>query len=148
MSTIGLESQLIVGATLFVIGTIGFLTRRNLILIVLSAELMLHGVSVNLTAFSRYHGNPQGQVFTIFVLTIAACEAGLALSLILSLYQRRKSLDVFLWGKLNEDDVPVFSGPSTTPAPASLPTDPNIDLPHLTPAGRMPKTQNSTQAKT
>ena len=52
---------------------------------------MLHGVSVNLTAFSRYHGNPQGQVFTIFVLTIAACEAGLALALFLSLYQRSES---------------------------------------------------------
>lgn len=147
MSTIGLESQLIVGAALFVLGIIGFLTRRNLILIVLSAELMLHGVSINLTAFSRYHGNPQGQVFTIFVLTIAACEAGLALSLILSLYQRRKSLDVFLWGKLTEDDVPVFSGPTTTPPAPAVQTDPNIDLPHLTPAGRMPKIPNGTQTK-
>lgn len=147
MSTISLESQLVVGAALFVLGMIGFLTRRNLILIVLSAELMLHGVSVNLTAFSRYHGNPQGQVFTIFVLTIAACEAGLALSLILSLYQRRKSLDVFLWGKLTEDEVPVYSG-STTSTPTPPQPDPNIDLPHLTPAGRMPKIPNGTQAKT
>ena len=70
MTATNLESQLVVGATLFILGMIGFLTRRNLILIMLSAELMLHGVAVNLTAFSRYHGNPQGQVFTIFVLTI------------------------------------------------------------------------------
>jgi NADH-quinone oxidoreductase subunit K len=146
MTATALESQLVVGATLFILGMIGFLTRRNLILIMLSAELMLHGVSVNLTAFSRYHGNPQGQVFTIFVLTIAACEAGLALSMILSLYQRRKSLDVFLWGKLGEDDLPVLSGQAA--APATQPADPNADLPHLTPAGRMPQTQIRAQAKT
>lgn len=147
MTTTVLESQLVVGATLFILGIIGFLTRRNLILMMLSTELMLHGVSVNLTAFSRYHGNPQGQVFTIFVLTIAACEAGLALALILSLYQRRKSLDVFLWGKLGEDDLPVLSGPPAAAPPAAHP-DPNADLPHLTPAGRMPKSPAGTQAKT
>jgi len=136
MTSTALESQLVVGAILFVLGMIGFLTRRNLILIVLSTELMLHGVSLNLTAFGRYHGNPQGQVFTIFVLTIAACEAGLALSLILTLYQRRKSLDVFLWANLGEDDLPILSG-GTTPPP-SRPADPNADLPQLTPAGRAP----------
>ena len=146
MTATVLESQLIVGAALFILGVIGFLTRRNLILIMLSAELMLHGVSINLTAFSRYHGNPQGQVFTIFVLTIAACEAGLALSLILSLYQRRKSLDIFLWGKLGEDDLPVFTGTPVPPITVSV--DPNVDLPHLTPAGRMPKTQPGPQTKT
>lgn len=146
MTATALESQLVVGATVFILGMIGFLTRRNLILIMLSAELMLHGVSINLTAFSRYHGNPQGEVFTIFVLTIAACEAGLGLAMILSLYQRRKSLDVFLWGKLGEDDLPVFTAPPVTPTPVAV--DPNMDLPHLTPAGRMPKTQPVTQAKT
>ena len=146
MTATALESQLIVGATLFVLGVIGFLTRRNLILIMLSAELMLHGVSINLTAFSRYHGNPQGQVFTIFVLTIAACEAGLGLSLILSLYQRRKSLDVLLWGKLGEDDLPVFTSPSNLPVQG--PVDPNADYPHLSPSGRMPKTQPTTPTKT
>ena len=138
MTSTALESQLVVGAILFALGMIGFLTRRNLILIVLSTELMLHGVSLNLTAFGRYHGNPQGQVFTIFVLTIAACEAGLALSLILTLYQRRKSLDVFLWGNLGEDDLPVLSGGGVPPQP--MPVDPNADLPHLIPAGRAPAT--------
>ena len=140
MTSTALESQLIVGAVLFTLGVIGFLTRRNLILIMLSTELMLHGVSVNLTAFGKYHGNPQGQVFTIFVLTIAACEAGLALSLILTLYQRRKSLDVFLWGNLGEDDLPVLSGGSSSTQPTAKVIDPNADFPHLTPAGRAPKT--------
>lgn len=127
-----LESQLAVGAILFILGMIGFLTRRNLILIMLSAELMLHGVSVNLTAFARTHQNAAGQAFTIFVLTIAACEAGLALSLILTLYQRRKSLDVFWWGNLTEAEVP--KPPVEPPAQPAAPAD----LPRLTPAGRAP----------
>jgi NADH-quinone oxidoreductase subunit K len=127
------ESQLAVGAALFVLGMIGFLTRRNLILMILSAELMLHGVSVNLTAFGRQHSSASGQVFTIFVLTIAACEAGLALSLILALYQRRKTLDVFLWDNLGEEH-------SQRPVePPSPPPSPEAELPQLTPAGRMPK---------
>lgn len=147
MTATALESQLVIGATLFILGMIGFLTRRNLILIMLSAELMLHGVAINLTAFSRYHGDPQGQVFTIFVLTIAACEAGLSLALVLSLYQRRKSLDVFLWGNLGEDDLPVVTGPTVVPTP-SVPVDQYGDLPHLTPAGRMPKTPQGSPAKT
>ncbi len=131
-----LEHQLVVGATLFILGMIGFLTRRNLILMMLSAELMLHGVSVNLTAFGRHHHSASGQVFTIFVLTIAACEAGLALSLILALYQRRKSLDVFLWGNLAEPDAIKPSDPPALNPPPHMPT---VEFPKLTPAGAMPK---------
>ncbi|OYW22640.1 MAG: NADH-quinone oxidoreductase subunit K [Planctomycetales bacterium 12-60-4] len=138
-----LESQLAVGAILFALGAIGFLTRRNLILMMLSAETMLHGVSINLTAFGRYHNNASGQVFTIFVLTVAACEAGLALALILTLYQRRKSLDVDLWGNLGEPDLPKFRE-DEAPAPALLP---HPDLPRLTPAGPMPKPQSGVKAK-
>ncbi len=138
-----LESQLTVGAILFILGMIGFLTRRNLILMMLSAELMLHGVSVNLTAFGHYHQNASGQAFTIFVLTIAACEAGLALSLILTLYQRRKSLDVFLWGNLAEADAqPPAAEPPATAQPA-------VEFPQLIPTGRVPKTpQGSAASKT
>lgn len=132
--TAELQSQLVVGAILFVLGAIGFLTRRNLILMMLSAELMLHGVAVNLTAFGRYHGNASGQVFTIFVLTIAACEAGLALALILGLYQRRKSLDVHLWGNLGEPDLPQLSAEEGSRIAPQHPAD----MPILTPAGRMP----------
>ena len=99
------ERFLIVGAALFALGAIGFLTRRNLILMVLSAELMLHGVGVTLVTFSKQHQNLEGQAFTIFVLTVAACEAGLALALILALYQSKKSLDVNLWTDLREADL-------------------------------------------
>jgi NADH-quinone oxidoreductase subunit K len=129
-----LEGHLVVGAMLFVLGAIGFLTRRNLILMMLSVELMLHGVSINLTAFGWHHGHHSGQVFTIFVLTIAACEAGLALALILGMYQRRKSLDVQLWSNLGEPDLPRLA-PEPTPPPAEEP----VELPHLAPAGRVPR---------
>ncbi len=77
---ISLSYYLAVGAVLFVLGLIGFLTRRNLILMFLSAELMLQGVALNLVAFSRQHGNLHGQVFTLFIIAVAACEAGIALA--------------------------------------------------------------------
>ena len=87
------SNYLIVGAALFALGLIGFLTPRNLILMFLFAELMLQGVALNFVAFSRLHGNLSGQVFTLFVITVAACEAALALALILMLYHRRPSLE-------------------------------------------------------
>ena len=98
----GLDNYLTVGAILFALGALGFLTRRNLILMVLSAELMLHGVSLNFVAFGFAHQNHDGQAFAVFIITVAACEAALALALILGLYQRRKNLDVSLWQALRE----------------------------------------------
>ena len=133
MNPVSLESYLVVGAALFVLGMVGFLTRRNMILMFLSAEMMLQGVALNLAAFARYHGNLGGQVLTLFIVTVAACEAALALALILMLYRRRKSLDVSLWQELREpdmeptvDDVPLPSAP------------PAETLPHLTVAGPEP----------
>ncbi|MGC1276393.1 MAG: NADH-quinone oxidoreductase subunit NuoK [Planctomycetaceae bacterium] len=128
------DNYLVVGALLFVLGAIGFVSRRNLIVMMLSAELMLHGVSLNLVAFSSWHGNYQGQAFTVFILTVAACEAGLALALILALYRRRKSLDVNLWSGLGEpgSSSSRLNDPPVPPAPAEPP------LPRLTPAGRTP----------
>ena len=96
------ERYLAVGAVLFVLGALGFFTRRNLIVMMLSAEMMLHGVSLTLVTFGRVHHNFEGQAFTIFILTVAACEAGLALSLILALYQKSKSLDIEFWTELRE----------------------------------------------
>jgi NADH-quinone oxidoreductase subunit K len=128
------NAHLAVGAVLFVIGAIGFVTRRNLILMMLSAELMLHGVSLNLLAFGRIFGRMDGQAFTVFVLTVAACEAGLSLSIILSLYQRMKSLDVELWSSLKEPDVTARLS-----SDAELPTEePEMYFPSLTGAGAMP----------
>ena len=129
-----LTNYLIVGAILFVLGAIGFLTRRNLILMMLSAEMMLHGVSLNLVAFSQAHRNYEGQAFTIFVLTVAACEAGLALALILVLYQRRRTLDVTVWRDLGEAPPEAHEVPTEAPATTEL----EPELPRLTPAGRLP----------
>ena len=97
---IPLHHYLVVGAVLFVLGIVGFLTRRNLIVMFLSAEMMLQGVAVNLVAFARFRGNLQGQVFVLFIITVAACEAAIALALILILYRSRRSLDVSLWQDL------------------------------------------------
>ena len=94
------EAYLFVGAMLFVIGIVGFLTRRNLIIIFLCTELMFQGVALTLVAFSRQGGNLAGQAFTLFVLVAAAAEAALALGLIVYLYRRRPSLDVDIWSML------------------------------------------------
>ncbi|MFZ9092519.1 MAG: NADH-quinone oxidoreductase subunit NuoK [Planctomycetaceae bacterium] len=125
---------LVVGAALFAIGTIGFLTRRNLILLILCAELMLHGVSLSLVTFGKLQNNNEGQAFTIFLLTIAACEAGLALALVLSLYRSARSLDIRLWTELRETDVPVAPLEPAAPAAGSS----YGDIPRLTPAGTQP----------
>src|SRR5207248_1598226 len=76
--------------------------RRNLILMVLSVETMLQGVALNLVAFARFRADLGGQVLTLFVLTVAACEAAVALTLIVMLYHRRHSLDVSVWQDLRE----------------------------------------------
>jgi NADH-quinone oxidoreductase subunit K len=134
MTPVTLESYLVVGAALFGLGAIGFLARRNLILMFLSAEMMLQGVALNFVAFSRWHGNLGGQVFALFGLTVAACEAAVALALILMLYRRRKSLDVSLWQELREPDLePVTDEEPLPPAP------PPQEFPHLTPAGPAPE---------
>ena len=129
-----LQDFLVVGAVLFVLGMIGFLTRRNLIIMFLSAEMMLQGVAVNLVAFARHHGNLQGQSFTLFIVTVAACEAGIALALILTLYRSRKSLDVSLWQDLRE------AGQDPTVDDETLPDRPEaMTFPRLTPAGHEPQ---------
>lgn len=127
---------LLVGAGLFVLGAIGFITRRNLILMVLSAELMLHGVSLTLVTFGSIHQTNEGQAFTIFTLTVAACEAGLALSLVLSLYRKSHSLDIQLWSELRETDM---SGPDFDSSGDRGKLSSYDDIPTLTPAGIAPQ---------
>jgi NADH-quinone oxidoreductase subunit K len=128
-----LYHYLVVGAALFVLGATGFLTRRNLIVLFLSAEMMLQGVALNLIAFARDRGNLQGQVFTLFIITVAACEAGVALALILVLYRSRRSLDVSVWQDLREaGQEPTIDTEPLPPRP-ELPADPT-----LRPAGRLP----------
>ena len=100
------QNLLLLGGILFALGLIGFLTRRSLILMFLSLETMLSGVSLNLIVFSRYHQNYQGQILAVMVLTIAACEAAIALAMVVSLYRRKATLDVQAWDELSETIMP------------------------------------------
>src|SRR5207245_2432113 len=115
---------------LFVLGMVGFLARRNLIIMFLSAEMMLQGVAINLTAFSYFRGSYQGQAFVLFILTVAACEAALALALFSMLYLRRRSLDVSLWQDLREAGQEAATDEEPLP-----PLPPPLSIPRLTPAG-------------
>ena len=87
----------IVGAVLFALGLIGFLTRRNLIVIFLCTEVMFQGVVLNAVAFARWHHHLEGQAYALFLLVVAAVEAGLALGLVMLLYRRRDTLDADTW---------------------------------------------------
>ena len=92
---IGLEHYLTVAATLFVIGIFGlFLNRKNVIILLMSIELMLLAVNINLVAFSSYLGDLTGQVFTLFVLTVAAAEAAIGLAILVCFFRHRGSIAV------------------------------------------------------
>ncbi|MEK7873786.1 MAG: NADH-quinone oxidoreductase subunit NuoK [Chloroflexota bacterium] len=93
---IPLEAVLAVSAALFSIGLYGVLARRNAVLVLMSIELMLNAVNVNLIAFTAYLTPAQtvGQIIAIFVITVAAAEAGLALAIILRLYRNRGTVNV------------------------------------------------------
>lgn len=93
----GITEYLILGAILFSLGMVGFLTRRNLIVIFLSTEVMFQGVVITAVAFGRFHANLEGQAYGLFLLAIAAVEAGLALGLIMLLYRRKETLDAEAW---------------------------------------------------
>lgn len=121
-----------VGAILFGLGLVGFLTRRNLITMFLCAEMMLQGVVLNFLAFGQYHGHLGGQVFALFIITVAACEAGLALALFLTLYRRGKTLDAGDWQQLREAGVPAAVDEDPLPT-VTVDADPQ-----LAPAGRRP----------
>ncbi|RME39948.1 MAG: NADH-quinone oxidoreductase subunit NuoK [Planctomycetota bacterium] len=93
----GISEYLVVGAALFALGLVGFLSRRNLIVIFLSTEVMFQGVVLTAVAFARFHHNLEGQSFALFLLVIAAVEAGLALGMVVMLYRRRGTLDAQSW---------------------------------------------------
>jgi len=103
-----LLAYLLVGATLFVLGLVGFVTRRNLIIMFLCTELMFQGIVINLVALGRYpleghSANLDGQVFALFLLAIAAAEAALGLALVVLLYRYKGTLDADALKLLKED---------------------------------------------
>ncbi len=125
--------SLLIGAILFSIGLVGFLSRRNMIVMFLAAEMMLQGVSVSLIAWGRYRNDWGGQALVIFSLTIAACEAAIALALVLMLYHRNGKLDIDAWHDLRESNLPVHTDLELPEIRDTVET-----WPHLTPAGIEP----------
>lgn len=132
--TPALVQHLLVGAILFCLGLVGFLARRNMILMFLNAELMIQGVALNFVAFARYRGNLEGQSFVLFLLTVAASEAAIAMALILVLYKNRGSLDVSAWQELREDNLDPVEDSEPLPLPGAEPP-----MPPLPTAGLGPK---------
>ncbi|MGE4064636.1 MAG: NADH-quinone oxidoreductase subunit NuoK [Rhodospirillaceae bacterium] len=95
MIGVGLSHYLTVGAILFTIGIFGiFLNRKNLIVIMMSIELMLLAVNINMVAFSAFLNDLVGQVFTMLVLTVAAAEAAIGLAIVVVFYRNRRSIEV------------------------------------------------------
>tara|TARA_B100001540_G_C15737522_1_gene610609 strand:- start:28 stop:348 length:321 start_codon:yes stop_codon:yes gene_type:complete len=95
LSLISLDHYLFLGAVLFTLGVFGiFLNRKNVITILMSIELMLLAVNINLVAFSAYLNDISGQIFTIFVLTVAAAEAAIGLAILVVFYRNRGSISV------------------------------------------------------
>ena len=92
---ISVDHYLIVAALLFTIGAVGtFLNRRNVIIILMSIELMLLAVNINFVAFSQYLGDLLGQVFAIFILTVAAAEAAIGLAILVVYFRNRGDIYV------------------------------------------------------
>ncbi len=103
MLEIGLAHYLTVAAILFTLGLFGiFLNRKNVIIILMSIELMLLAVNINFVAFSSYLGDLAGQVFTLSVLTVAAAEAAIGLAILVCFFRNRGTIDV--------EDVNVMKG--------------------------------------
>lgn len=91
---IGLSHYLVVAAILFVIGALGVLMRKNVIVILMSIELMLNAVNISFVAFSSYLGNLDGKIMVLFVMTIAAAEAGVGLALAVNVFKNFKEVNI------------------------------------------------------
>ncbi len=106
MTELTLQYYLAVGTIMFAIGVIGFMARRNLIIMFLSTELMFQGIAIDLIAFGRFRliSDPDiffaSQAFVIFVLVVAAAEAALALGLVVLLFRQKQTLDPQAWQEL------------------------------------------------
>lgn len=129
-----LQNYLFVGAVLFALGMAGFICRRNMIVMFLCAEMMLQGVSLSLVAWGRFYNDWGGQIMTIFILTVAACEAALALALVMMLFRASGKLDILVWQyDREENQSPVVD--------RELPEEPvadRTDWPELVTAGIEP----------
>ena len=89
-----LNNFLILAAVIFCIGVYGVLARRNGVMVLMSIELILNAVNINLVAFGAFHGNIAGEVFALFVIAIAAAEVGVGLAIVLLLFRNEKTIDL------------------------------------------------------
>ncbi len=89
-----LNQFLLLSAALFSIGVYGVIARRNGVAVLMSIELILNAVNINLVTFSAVHGDLSGQVFALFVIAIAAAEVGVGLAIVLAIYRNRRSVDL------------------------------------------------------
>jgi NADH-quinone oxidoreductase subunit K len=94
MNAVGLQQYLFVSISLFCLGLLGVIIRRNVLVIYMSLELMLNAANLALVAFSRYNNNLDGQIIVFFIITVAASEVAVGLALIVALYRRRQTTHV------------------------------------------------------
>jgi NADH-quinone oxidoreductase subunit K len=93
VSTVPLEYFIVLAAVIFITGAVGFLLRRNLLVLLMSIELMLNGVNLTLVAFNRMHpGGHEGQMFAFFIIVVAAAEAALGLGIVLAFFRTRRTI--------------------------------------------------------
>jgi NADH-quinone oxidoreductase subunit K len=88
-----LSHVIAISAVLFSLGTVGVLMRRNIMIVLLSIELMLNAVNLAFIAFSRYHGNMDGQGFVFMIMTVAAAEVGVGLAIMVNVFRHRESVN-------------------------------------------------------
>jgi NADH-quinone oxidoreductase subunit K len=91
---IPIEYYLVLSAFMFITGVAGVLTRRNAIVVFMSIELMLNSANLTLVTFSSYIGNPVGQIFVFFVMTVAAAEAAVGLAIIIALFRNKLTMNI------------------------------------------------------
>ena len=85
---------LLLGAALFCIGVYGVIARKNAVMVLMSVELILNSVNINLLAFSQLHNNLDGNVFALYIIAVAAAEVGVGLAMVLLIYRNRKSISL------------------------------------------------------
>ncbi len=92
--SVPIEYYLILSAFMFIVGVAGVLTRRNAIVVFMSVELMLNSANLSLITFSSFMGNPVGQLFVFFVMTVAAAEAAVGLAIIIALFRNKQTVNI------------------------------------------------------
>ena len=89
-----INNFLLLGAALFCIGVYGVIARKNAVMVLMSVELILNSVNLNLLAFSQLHGNLDGNTFALYIIAVAAAEVGVGLAMVLLVYRNRRSISL------------------------------------------------------